>query len=134
VLYIEDNLANMLLIEHILERRTDLHLLKATDGTSGIAIARTHQPHVILMDINLPGISGIQALQILREDAATASIPVLAVSANAMPLDIEKGLQAGFFAYLTKPIKVNEFLHTLDEALKFSAQNSPPNNKLGPAK
>ena len=66
------------------------------------------------MDINLPGISGIEALKILREDPATAHIPVVALSANAMPRDIEKGLEAGFFRYLTKPIKVNEFMDALD--------------------
>ena len=72
------------------------------------------------MDINLPGISGIQALKILRADPATAHIPVIALSANAIPRDIEKGLEAGFFRYLTKPIKVNEFMDTLDVALKFA--------------
>jgi CheY-like chemotaxis protein len=76
------------------------------------------------MDINLPGISGIEALKILREDAATAHIPVVALSANAMPRDIEKGLQAGFFRYLTKPIKVNEFMETLEVALEFAAQET----------
>ena len=76
------------------------------------------------MDINLPGISGIEALRILREDPATAHIPVVALSANAMPRDIEKGLQAGFFRYLTKPIKVNEFMHTLDAALEFARQEA----------
>jgi CheY-like chemotaxis protein len=69
------------------------------------------------MDINLPGISGITALKILAEDSLTARIPVIALSANAMPRDIEKGLEAGFFRYLTKPIKVQEFMDTLDEAL-----------------
>ena len=81
------------------------------------------------MDINLPGISGIEALNILREDASTAHIPVVALSANAMPRDIEKGLQAGFFRYLTKPIKINEFMDTLDVALEFArrtrAQREP---------
>ena len=72
------------------------------------------------MDINLPGISGIQALKILREDPVTAHIPVLAISANAMPRDIKKGLEAGFFRYLTKPIKVDEFMDALDRALEFS--------------
>ena len=66
------------------------------------------------MDINLPGISGIEAMKILREDPATAHIPVVALSANAMPRDIEKGLEAGFFRYLTKPIKVKEFMDTLE--------------------
>jgi DNA-binding response OmpR family regulator len=78
-------------------------------------------PDVILMDINLPGISGVEAMRILRRDPATAHIPVVALSANAMPRDIEKGLEAGFFRYLTKPIKVSEFMDTLDVALKFAA-------------
>ena len=76
------------------------------------------------MDINLPGISGIEALRILADDPATAHIPVVALSANAMPRDIEKGLEAGFFRYLTKPIKVNEFMDTLDLALKFATAHS----------
>ena len=95
-------------------------MLSARDGNLGIALARTHLPDVILMDINLPGISGIQALKILREDPATAHIPVLAISANAMPRDIEKGLEAGFFRYLTKPIKVNEFMQALNMALELA--------------
>ena len=74
------------------------------------------------MDINLPGISGIEALRILREDPAMREIPVIAISANAMPRDIEKGLAAGFFRYLTKPIKVNEFMNTLDVALASAAE------------
>jgi CheY-like chemotaxis protein len=72
------------------------------------------------MDINLPGISGIEALRILHEDEATAHIPVVALSANAMPRDIEKGLLAGFFRYLTKPIKIHEFMETMDVALEFA--------------
>jgi CheY-like chemotaxis protein len=114
----------MQLVEQLIARRPDMRLLSARDGTRGIALARTHQPEVILMDINLPGISGIQALKILREDPATAHIPVLAISANAMPHDIKKGLAAGFFRYLTKPIKVNEFMEALDMALEFSETES----------
>ena len=72
------------------------------------------------MDINLPGISGIEALKILAGDPLTADIPVIALSANAMPRDIEKGLKAGFFRYLTKPIKVLQFMEALDFALKLS--------------
>jgi len=120
LLYVEDNRANMQLVEQLIGRRSDMRLLSAGDGTRGISLARIHQPEVILMDINLPGISGIQALKILREDPATAHIPVLAISANAMPHDIKKGLEAGFFRYLTKPIKVNEFMEALDRALEFS--------------
>ena len=83
-------------------------------------LAGTRDYDVILMDINLSGISGLTALTILRDSPATASIPVIALSANAMPRDIERGLDAGFFRYLTKPIRVNEFMDTLDLALKFS--------------
>jgi CheY-like chemotaxis protein len=86
----------------------------------GIKLAHEHQPEVILMDINLPGISGIKALAILRDDPATRHIPVVAISANAMPHDIRRGLEAGFFHYLTKPIKVDEFMNALDQALEFS--------------
>jgi PAS domain S-box-containing protein len=120
LLYVEDNRANMQLVEQLIARRPNMRLLSAGDGTRGIALARIHQPEVILMDINLPGISGIQALKILRADPATARIPVLAISANAMPHDIKRGLEAGFFRYLTKPIKVNEFMEALDMALEFS--------------
>jgi PAS domain S-box-containing protein len=120
LLYVEDNRANMQLVEQLIARRPDLRLLGAGDGTQGIALARIHQPEVILMDINLPGISGIQALKILREDPATAHIPVLAISANAMPHDIRKGLDAGFFGYLSKPINVNDFMNALDMALKYA--------------
>jgi len=77
------------------------------------------------MDINLPVISGIDALKILRADPSTRHIPVIAISANAMPQDIEKGLSVGFFQYVTKPIKVNEFLSTLDLALEFAALQPP---------
>jgi PAS domain S-box-containing protein len=124
LLYVEDNLANMKLVEQLIARRPDLRLLTAVNGTLGIEVARTSQPTMILMDINLPGISGVEALKVLRGDPATAHIPVVALSANAMPRDIEKGLQAGFFRYLTKPIKINEFMHTLDAALEFAQQEA----------
>jgi signal transduction histidine kinase/CheY-like chemotaxis protein len=120
LLYVEDNPANLMLVEDLIARRPDIRLLSARDGNRGVEIAHASRPDVILMDINLPGISGIQALRILAEDSATAHIPVIALSANAMPRDIEKGLEAGFFRYLTKPIKVNEFMDTLDVALKFA--------------
>jgi CheY-like chemotaxis protein len=122
LLYVEDNPANLKLVEQLIARRPDMRLLSARDGDLGIQLARSERPQVILMDINLPGISGIEALKILRRDPATAHIPVVALSANAMPRDIEKGLHAGFFRYLTKPIKVNEFMETLDVALEFAAQ------------
>jgi signal transduction histidine kinase/ActR/RegA family two-component response regulator len=124
VLYVEDNPANLMLVEDLMARRPDIRLLTARDGNRGIEIARASRPDVILMDINLPGISGIKAMRILAEGASTAHIPVVALSANAIPRDIETGLEAGFFRYLTKPIKVNEFMDTLDVALKFAKAQS----------
>jgi CheY-like chemotaxis protein len=126
LLYVEDNPANLKLIQQLIARRSNIRLLSARDGNMGIQLARTHQPEVILMDINLPGISGVEALKILREDPATEHIPVIALSANAMPRDIQKGLQAGFFRYLTKPIRVDEFMDTLEVALEFAAQQVVP--------
>jgi PAS domain S-box-containing protein len=124
LLYVEDNPANLMLIEDLVARRPDIRLLSARDGNRGIEIARASRPDVILMDINLPGISGITALRILADDPETSHIPVIALSANAMPRDIEKGLDAGFFRYLTKPIKVNEFMSTLDMALTLAGTRS----------
>ena len=122
LLYVEDNPANMKLVEQLIARRPDMRLLTAVNGTLGIEVARTTQPTVILMDINLPGISGVEALKVLRIDPATAHIPVVALSANAMPRDIEMGLDAGFFRYLTKPIKIKEFMDTLNTALEFAEE------------
>ena len=120
LLYVEDNPASLMLVEDLMARRPDIRLLSARDGESGIEIARASLPDVILMDINLSGISGLKALSILSEDPAIAHIPVIALSANAMPRAVEKGLSAGFFRYLTKPIKVSEFMDTLDLAIKFA--------------
>lgn len=124
LLYVEDNPANLELIEQLVAMRSDLRLLSATDGNMGVEFARKLKPDLILMDINLPGISGIQALQILQRDQSTRHIPVVALSANAMANDIEQGLQLGFFRYLTKPIRVREFMQTLDDALIFAARTA----------
>ena len=117
LLYVEDNPANLALVEQLIARRPDIRLLTAKDAERGIGLARSHHPDLILMDINLSGISGMEALKILSEDVVTARIPVVALSANAMPRDIEKGLEAGFYQYLTKPIKLNKLMETLDAAL-----------------
>ena len=101
-----------------------MRLLTAVNGHSGIEIARASQPDVILLDINLPDISGFKALEILRSDPATAHIPVIALSANVMPVNIESGLEAGFLRYLTKPINVNEFMEAVDVALELAEQRT----------
>jgi len=120
LLYVEDNPANLDLVEQLIARRPDLRLLSAADAELGIEFARAYLPELILMDINLPGVSGIEAMKILRADPATAHIPIIALSANALAHDIEKALAAGFFNYLTKPIKVDAFMAALDTALTFA--------------
>ena len=123
LLYVEDNPANLALVEQLIARRSELKLLTAIDAHLGMQLARTYQPDVILMDINLPGISGYGALKLLHDDPVTAHIPVMALSANAVPREIEKGLEAGFFRYLTKPIKVLEFMDALDVALRYASEH-----------
>jgi len=124
LLYVEDNPANLMLVEQIIARHDDINLLTAVNGNQGIEMARSAQPDVILMDINLPGINGFDAMKMLRADPHTAHIPIIALSANAMPPDIERGLKAGFFRYITKPIKVSEFMAALDVALEFAEKNA----------
>jgi CheY-like chemotaxis protein len=118
VLCVEDSPANLLLVERVIARRPDLRLLTAPDGNRGVELARGCLPDVILMDINLPGISGTEAMKILRGDPLTSGIPIIAVSANAIPRDIQEGLDAGFFRYLTKPVKVAELLDAVNVALE----------------
>ena len=124
VLYVEDNPANLELVEQLIARRPELRLLSAVDGALGVEFARLYQPDVILMDINLPGISGIEAMAVLSADPATSRIPVIALSANAVPRDITRAIEAGFLNYLTKPIKVNQFMEALDAALIVSQKGS----------
>jgi PAS domain S-box-containing protein len=132
LLCVEDNPANLKLVEELIARRPDLRLLTAVNGTLGIELARAAQPEMILMDVNLPDISGIEAMKILREDPLTTHIPIVALSANAMPRDIMKGLQAGFFRYLTKPIKVNEFMNTVRMALESADQQTAEAGRVFP--
>jgi PAS domain S-box-containing protein len=125
VLYVEDNPANLKLVAMLIARRKDLRLLTAENGNFGVELAQAHLPDVILMDINLPGISGLKVMSILSKDSTTAHIPIIALSANANPGDIERGLKAGFLRYLTKPIKVDELMDTLDLGLAVAAANLP---------
>ena len=126
ILYVEDNPANLKLVEEILRLRPDLDLLTAADASTGIAFAYAHNPDMILMDINLPGMRGDEALLRLRADGATAHIPVVALSANAMPRDVSHGLEMGFDYYLTKPIDIGQFLLAVDKALGIESTSNPP--------
>ncbi|MES2320454.1 MAG: ATP-binding protein [Pseudomonadota bacterium] len=117
LLYVEDNPANLKLVQEIVGFRADLRLLSAPDAHLGIEMAKAHSPDLILMDINLPGMNGIDALHELRRDPRSSHIPVLALTANAMPRDIERGIDAGFYRYLTKPINIDEFNEAIDSTL-----------------
>ncbi|MHB1124798.1 MAG: PAS domain-containing hybrid sensor histidine kinase/response regulator [Ramlibacter sp.] len=131
VLYVEDNQANLEVVAQLIARRPDLQLLTAVNGELGVEYARACLPDVILMDINLPGLGGTAAMQLLRAGAATAHIPVIALSANAVPRDIEQALAAGFFNYITKPIVVTRFMDALDVALLFAQQAADERARAG---
>jgi signal transduction histidine kinase/CheY-like chemotaxis protein len=113
LLYVEDNATNMILMQAIIDRHTDRTMLSAKDAEHGLKIAMDVRPDIILMDINLSGMSGIDALQKLRENEATKDIPVIAVSAAAMGADVERGMKAGFNKYVTKPVQVAEILEAI---------------------
>ena len=123
VLYVEDNAANMNLVERLLERRLDLAMMKAVTAAEGIEIARAELPTIILVGVDLPDMNGVDVLGVLRADPRTKHIPVVAVSANAMPRDIERGIKAGFLRYVTKPIKVSIFMSALDAAIAAAAEH-----------
>jgi CheY-like chemotaxis protein len=123
LLYIEDSHANIQLVEQLVARRPDLKLMTAKTGYTGIELARQYFPDVIIMDINLPDISGLQALDILQKDTETAHIPVLALSSDAFPGSIHAGLKAGFYRYLTKPYRIDVFLQQLDETLALALKS-----------
>jgi PAS domain S-box-containing protein len=118
LLYVEDNQANLELVEQLFADQTKWRLLCAMNAYRGIELACSEKPAVIIMDINLAGMNGIEALKVLRADPRTAHIPVIALSADAMPHQIEQGLAAGFFRYVTKPLRIQELIDAIEEALK----------------
>lgn len=118
VLYVEDNPVNLRLVAQMLARRGDASMLSAHEGRLGIDLALAHRPDIILLDIGLPGMDGYEILRELKSHDETRDIPCLAISAHAIPQDIEKGLDAGFSAYLTKPVDVNELFAAIDNALR----------------
>lgn len=117
VLYVEDNESNQRLVARLFARYPMLRLEVAHDALRGLYLARTNKPDLILMDINLPGMDGYEALEVLKNDPGTRNIPVLALSANAMAHDLEKGSAAGFNYYLTKPINLQELMEALTSFL-----------------
>lgn len=117
VLYVEDNPANLKLVRQALARHPQITLLEAHNGSLGIDIATAHRPDLILLDINMPGMDGLEMLSRLRAEPATRSIPAVAISAAAMEKDIRRAMDAGFRRYLTKPIDIAELLETVGELL-----------------
>ena len=117
LLYVEDNPANLNLMEEIIDEIDHATILSANTPELGLEIAATQHPDIIVLDINLPGMNGFQVLELLQKGDTTRNIPVIALSANAMPKDVEKGLDAGFLRYLTKPLNIDEFLKAIEEIL-----------------
>lgn len=117
VLYIEDNPANLRLVQKMLGRVPNISLYSAPNAELGLDLARSKQPSLILLDINLPGMDGYEALSRLRNYPETSRIPVVALSAAAMPRDIERGKLAGFKDYLTKPLQVKVLMKLLEDEL-----------------
>ena len=118
VLYIEDNPANLRFMSHLFRRRSNLQLLTATEPSEGLLLAEMQQPDLILLDIHLPGMDGYEVFSYLQASETTRHIPVIAVSANAMPNDIERARTAGFRDYCTKPIEIGKFLQSVDTILQ----------------
>jgi CheY-like chemotaxis protein len=115
ILIVEDNPDNMITAKAILEDKYTI--LEAVDGTQGILMAKKHTPHLILMDIALPGIDGIEAFKAIRNIGQLAHIPVVALTASAMTIDRESILSHGFDGYIAKPIDEKIFFNTINKVL-----------------
>lgn len=124
VLYVEDNEANFSLVRRILQRRPDITLLRAARGETAAALARECRPRLILLDLNLPDIPGITVFQRVRAQSETQAIPIVVISADATPSQIERLLAMGARNYLTKPFNVQRFLTVVDEVLEEEAKVS----------
>jgi CheY-like chemotaxis protein len=129
-LYVEDNPANLRLMQQVLAPRTDIRLFSTGEPLVGLELARSEHPDLIMLDINLPGMSGFEVLKELQASADTSAIPVLAISANAMPADIERGLAAGFLAYLTKPIDLDRLQSEIERLLGCGKTALPQDESL----
>ena len=125
ILYIEDNLSNLTLVESILARRPGTTVLSAMQGRVGVDLARDHRPALILLDRHLPDIPGEEVFRQLQADSRTRDIPVIVLSADAMPSRMRQFLDGGVRAYLTKPLDVPELLAAIDEALRGEARPDP---------
>ena len=130
LLYVEDHADSVALVETLLAGRKDLLLLCAADADLGIKLARTQRPEAILIDVDLAGMSALEFMKVLRADPATEATPILALGANAAPEAILKALEAGFFHYLTQPLRAEPFMEALAFALEFAAVERSEQNTL----
>jgi CheY-like chemotaxis protein len=117
ILYVEDNPANVRFMRDLLDTFENADLLTVPTAEAGVELARERKPAVVIMDINLPGLSGLDALRALREAPETSKIPVIALTAAASERDKQRGIQAGFHRYLTKPVRVEELVGALEGLL-----------------
>lgn len=131
ILYVEDNPANLELVRQVLMVRENIKMFAAPDARMGIDLAISHQPDLILMDINLPGMNGMEAFKVLRSNPNTSQIPVIAVSANAMERDVKKAMATGFVDYVTKPINVPQFLEKIDKIMITGRKPSTKQKAVG---
>ncbi len=118
ILYIEDNFLNLTLVERLLSDFSNIQLISAAEAKSGIQMALSRIPDLILMDINLPGMSGIEAMRILQDNPDVSQIPVIAISANAMKQDIDRAMREGFKQYISKPIDTANFVSIIEKHLR----------------
>ncbi len=117
ILYIEDNPDSLRLVSQLLATRNDIAMLSAAQARDGLHMALTHRPHIVIVDINLPEMNGYEVLARLKAMPETEHIPVIAFTAAALPGEVKRGIEAGFFRYLTKPIDVNAFFQAIDDAV-----------------
>ena len=130
LLYVEDHAESIALVETLLAGRKDLLLLRAADANRGIEIARTQQAEAILINIDLAGSSALEFMKILRAERALETTPILALGANVAPEAIVKGLEAGFFQYLAKPLQAAPFMEALASALEYAAVERSEQNMV----
>ena len=130
LLYVQEDFVAIALDEQLVAGRTDLMLLRALDLEHGLTLARSHQPEVILIDLNLPGMPAVEFMKRLHAEADTATTPILALGASSTPADSVRALEAGFFLYLAKPLRATPFLEALAYALEFAAVERDERNPL----
>jgi CheY-like chemotaxis protein len=131
ILYIEDNLSNLRVVERVMSRRPHMKLTAAMQGRIGLDLAYTHPPDLVLLDLHLPDIDGSEVLQRLRGDSRTSGVPVIVISADATQTQVARLKAAGAHAYLSKPFDIRQLLATMDKTLEASARKQDAKENQG---